>query len=47
MVKRRGRPASGSGSHPVIAGTGFDVWEVIATWKVAGLHEEKLRQAYH
>src|SRR6266567_6723946 len=35
-----------TGRRPVIAGTGLDVWEVIATSKIVG-HEEKLRQAYH
>lgn len=36
-----------TGRRPVIAGTGLDVWEVIATWKVADRQDEKLRQAYH
>lgn len=36
-----------TGRRPVLAGTGLEVWEVIATWKVVGRHEAKLRQAYH
>jgi len=35
-----------TGRRPVLAGTGLDVWEVIATWKVVDRQEEKLRQAY-
>ncbi len=37
---------SRTGRRPVIAGTGLDVWEVIATWKVAEQDEAKLREAY-
>ncbi|CAN5902219.1 MAG: DUF433 domain-containing protein [Gemmatimonadota bacterium] len=37
---------SRTGRHPVIAGTGLDVWEVIATWKTLGREDEKLREAY-
>jgi uncharacterized protein (DUF433 family) len=36
-----------TGRRPVIAGTGLDVWEVIATWKIVDRNEEKLRLAYH
>src|SRR4051812_15406437 len=36
-----------TGRRPVVGGTGLDVWEVIATWKVVKQREEKLRQAYH
>jgi uncharacterized protein (DUF433 family) len=36
-----------TGRRPVLAGTGLDVWEIIATWKVASRDEEKLRQTYH
>ena len=36
-----------TGRRPVLAGTGLDVWEAIATWKVAGRDEEKLGQHYH
>jgi len=51
-VRRRCAPGisfadSITGRRPVVAGTGLDVWEVIATWKIAGQHEDKLRQAYH
>src|SRR5680860_207753 len=37
---------SRTGRRPVIAGTGLDVWEVIATWKAAGKNETKLLEAY-
>lgn len=37
---------SRTGRRPVIAGTGLDVWEVIATWQALGGDEEKLREAY-
>jgi uncharacterized protein (DUF433 family) len=36
-----------TGRRPVLAGTGLDVWEIIATWHSLGQQEEKLRQAYH
>lgn len=36
-----------TGRRAVIAGTGLDVWEVVATWKAVGHDEEKLREAYH
>ncbi|WP_299430806.1 DUF433 domain-containing protein [uncultured Meiothermus sp.] len=35
-----------TGRRAVIAGTGLDVWELIATWKEVGEDEEALRQAY-
>lgn len=35
-----------TGRRPVIAGTGVDVWEVVASWKALGRDEEKLREAY-
>ncbi len=37
---------SRTGRRPVIAGTGLDVWEVIATWKAAGQDEARLREVY-
>ena len=33
-----------TGRRPVLAGTGLDVWEVIATWKAAGRDEEKFQR---
>jgi uncharacterized protein (DUF433 family) len=35
-----------TGRRAVIAGTGLDVWEVVATWNAVGHDEEKLREAY-
>lgn len=35
------------GRRATIAGTGLDVWEVIATYKSLGRSERKLREAYH
>lgn len=35
-----------AGRRAVIAGTGLDVWEVIATWRAQGGSEEILRQSY-
>lgn len=35
-----------AGRRAVIAGTGLDVWEVIATWRAGGDSEEILRQSY-
>lgn len=35
-----------AGLRATIAGTGLDVWEVIATWKEAGEQWEALRQSY-
>lgn len=32
-----------SGRRAVVAGTGIDVWEVIAAWKAGGQDPEKLR----
>ena len=37
---------SSTGRRPAVAGTGLDVWEVIATWKALGQDEAKLREAY-
>lgn len=34
------------GRRAVIAGTGLDVWEVIATWQFGGSHPEILQQNY-
>src|SRR5437870_9358148 len=36
-----------TGRRPVLAGTGLDLWEIIATWQSLGRQEEKLQQAYH
>jgi len=36
-----------SGRRPVLAGTGIDVWEVIATWQAVGHDEAQLREAYN
>lgn len=36
-----------TGRRPVVAGTGVDVWEVIATRKALADNEEQLCQAYH
>lgn len=35
-----------TGRRAVVAGTGLDVWEVIATWHACGGSEELLRQSY-
>jgi uncharacterized protein (DUF433 family) len=35
-----------TGRRPVVAGSGLEVWEVIATWKEAGRNYERLRAAY-
>lgn len=35
-----------AGRRAVVAGTGLDVWEVIATWQSCGGSEELLRQSY-
>jgi uncharacterized protein (DUF433 family) len=35
-----------SGRRAVVAGSGLDVWEVIATWQEAGKDLERLRQEY-
>jgi uncharacterized protein (DUF433 family) len=36
-----------SGRRARVAGTGLDVWEVIATYKSVDRDPERLRQAYH
>lgn len=36
-----------SGRRAVIAGTGLDVWEVVATYKSLDRDDARLRQAYH
>jgi len=36
-----------SGRRARIAGTGLEVWEIIATYKSLGSDFERLRQAYH
>lgn len=35
-----------SGRRAVVAGTGLDVWEVIAAWKAGGKEPEKLRKDF-
>lgn len=35
-----------AGRRAVIAGTGLDVWELIATWQAAGESEARLRESY-
>lgn len=35
-----------TGRRAVVAGTGLDVWEVIATWRVVARNEGLLRQSY-
>lgn len=35
------------GRRPVLAGTGLDVWGVIATWQAVDCDETQLRAAYH
>ncbi len=35
-----------AGRRAMLAGTGLDVWEVIATWKEQGQDAESLRQSY-
>jgi uncharacterized protein (DUF433 family) len=37
---------SRTGRRPLIAGTGLEVWEVIASWKAAGQDEGRLREVY-
>jgi len=34
------------GRRAVVAGTGLDVWEIIATWKEGGESQETLRRNY-
>lgn len=36
-----------TGRRPRIAGTGIEVWEMIATYKSVGRDENRLHQAYH
>lgn len=36
-----------SGRRATLAGTGLDVWEVIATYKALNEDEKRLRKAYH
>jgi uncharacterized protein (DUF433 family) len=35
-----------AGRRAVVAGTGLDVWEIIATWKEGGGSQETLRRSY-
>lgn len=35
-----------SGRRAVVAGSGLDVWEIIATWRAGGESDEELRQNY-
>lgn len=35
-----------AGRRAVVAGTGLDVWEVVATWKDSGRNYEALRRNY-
>lgn len=35
-----------TGRRPVLAGTGVDVWEVVATWRAVGQDEAQLGAAY-
>lgn len=35
-----------SGRRPVVAGSGLEVWEVVAAWKDVGRNYERLRAAY-
>ncbi len=35
-----------TGRRAAIAGSGLDVWEIIATWRVCGEHDEELAQHY-
>ena len=35
-----------SGRRAVVAGTGIDVWEVIAAWMAGGQHPENLREEF-
>ena len=35
-----------AGRRAVVAGTGLDVWEVVATWKEGGGGQEALRRSY-
>jgi uncharacterized protein (DUF433 family) len=35
-----------AGRRAAVAGTGLDVWEIVATWRAAGEDFDKLRQSY-
>lgn len=35
-----------SGRRAILAGTGLDVWEIIATWRAAAASDTVLRQSY-
>ena len=35
-----------AGRRAVVAGTGLDIWEIIATWKDVGEGQEALRRNY-
>lgn len=35
------------GRRAALAGTGLEIWEIIATWKTLKGNEEELRNAYH
>lgn len=35
-----------TGRRPVVAGSGLEVWEVVATWKEVGRNYDRLRAAY-
>ena len=36
-----------AGRRPVVAGSGLDVWEVVATWQAGGEDRTKLRESLH
>jgi uncharacterized protein (DUF433 family) len=36
-----------TGRRAVLAGTGLDIWEIIATWQAGGRSFEELQQNYH
>ncbi len=36
-----------AGRRPVVAGSGLEVWEVIATWRAGGKDRAKLRESLH
>jgi uncharacterized protein (DUF433 family) len=38
---------SATGRRPAVAGTGLDVWEIIATWKAVGQNDEDFQKSYH
>lgn len=35
-----------TGRRPMVAGTGLEVWEVVATWREVGRNYDRLRGAY-